>query len=273
MDSEPRVERPKAAGTSGHRSDRRATRMNRADAPLKQTAHSGRRSAERRHPVRGSEPTVPRSRPGTPNGALRVLRVQSREWSGRRPRERAATAVSRRATRMNRADAPLKQTAHSGRRSAERRHPVRGSEPMALCAFCAFRAASGAAEGRGNERPAKQARCARMNRRCTAEANRSLRPAFCRITLRTNGAPARGSEPMAPRRAALNRRERTSAGERRRYCCGSRALWCATICHCPPFFLNTCSRARLAGFSLPSCMVTMRARQCVRATSFVISRT
>ena len=124
--SEPRVKRPKAAGTSGHRSSRRATRMNGADAPLKQTAHSGRRSAERRHPG---------ARPGTPNGALRVLRVQSREWSGRRPRERAASTagkVPRGSIRqMHRSDKPLKQTAHSGRRSAERRHPVRGSEPTA----------------------------------------------------------------------------------------------------------------------------------------------
>jgi len=229
MDSEPRVERPKAAGTSGQHSGRRATRMNGADAPVKQTAHSGRRSAERRHPVRGSEPTVPRSRPRTPNGALRVLRVQSREWSGRRPRERAASKAgeARRGQigRMNSSDKPLKETAHSGRRSAERRHPVRGSESMVPRsrpgtpngALRVLRVQSREWSGR---RPRERAAsiAGKVPRGSIGQMHRSDRPLkqtahsgrrsaerrHPGARLRTNGAPARGSEPMAPRRAALN---------------------------------------------------------------------
>jgi hypothetical protein len=90
--SEPRVERPKAARTSGHPGTghgHRPTTIGRPqrfptyDQPPRGTARpalaapSGRRSRERRPPVAAPNPHL------TP--------FQSREWSGRRPRERAVT--------------------------------------------------------------------------------------------------------------------------------------------------------------------------------------
>jgi len=207
MDSEPRVERPKAAGTSGQQSRRGATRANRADEQLGQ-------AAERNRSLRPEFCRIPapRSRLRTncaafaaSNAEWRSARLARSEPRVQRPKAAGTSGhrSGRRATRMNRADAPLKQTAHSGRRSAERRHPVRAApnqrchvrgqeRRMALCASCAFRAASGAAEGRGNERPTQWSKGdADESRRCTAEANRSLWPAFCRTPapcsrLRTN---------------------------------------------------------------------------------------
>ena len=160
MDSEPRVERPKAAGTSGQQSRRGATRANRADEQLGQ-------AAERNRSLRPEFCRIPapRSRLRTncaafaaSNAEWRSARLARSEPRVQRPKAAGTSGhrSGRRATRMNRADAPLKQTAHSGRRSAERRHPVRAApnqrchvrgqeRRMALCASCAFRAASGAA--------------------------------------------------------------------------------------------------------------------------------
>ena len=210
MDSEPRVERPKAAGTSGQQSRRGATRANRADEQLGQ-------AAERNRSLRPEFCRIPapRSRLRTncaafaaSNAEWRSARLARSEPRVQRPKAAGTSGhrSGRRATRMNRADAPLKQTAHSGRRSAERRHPgarLRTNGATFAARNAEWRSARFARSEPRVERPkaagtsGQQSRqgAARVNRAeeqlaQTAEANRSLWPAFCRTP--------------APRRAAPN---------------------------------------------------------------------
>jgi len=102
--SEPRVERPKAARTSGQRSGPSAAGMNRAGAPFRGSGCAF-RAASGAAEDRGNERSTQRSKRGgdesrkgcrSEEAAARseppVERIRSREWSGRRPPERAVHA-------------------------------------------------------------------------------------------------------------------------------------------------------------------------------------
>jgi len=95
----------------------------------RRTAHSGRRSGERRHPVRGSERAI--NPPSEPRAKRRASAAGA---SGPCANPSAAGTTGPTAAPVASAGQEIgnarARTAHSGRNSAEFRRPVRGSEPM-----------------------------------------------------------------------------------------------------------------------------------------------
>jgi len=151
------------------------------------TAHSGRRSDERRHPVRGSERAInalsePRAkRRASAAGASGPCADPSAV--GTTGPTAALVALPEQGIRN-----PRSQTAHSGRRSDERRRPVRGSE-RAVNALSEPRAKRRASAARASGRTADTGCLGRAGNWKRSGTNRSLWPEFRRIP--------------APRRAGL----------------------------------------------------------------------
>jgi hypothetical protein len=88
------------------------------------TAHSGRNSGEFRRPVRGSVPQRPPAR------TTRKRHDQSRERSGPQARGSERSRQGQNGGTVQNRRVSVHPTAHSGRNSAEFRHPVRGSAPQ-----------------------------------------------------------------------------------------------------------------------------------------------
>jgi hypothetical protein len=141
--SEPRAEQREAlrerAVPPGPAALRSATAHSGTRRTAGRTAHSGRRSPERRRPVRGSEPLAasrrntasPRLRNRQPNRFGFAFGFRAASGAARSAAGASGSCAVRSGLRCcAKRDPQCNQaaTAHSGRRSPERRRPARGSE-------------------------------------------------------------------------------------------------------------------------------------------------
>ena len=146
------------------------------------------RAMRRKWPQQPLTPAVVLPNDGAPFAALNPLRnapppLQSRERSGPKARESERFSVNTNCPALpSREPEVAEETAHSDRRSAERRHPVRGSEPASQCTVWLSEPRARRAEGPRERAVQRQRNLSGFARPCAGggRSNRSLRPSFCR---------------------------------------------------------------------------------------------